>query len=237
MPTTPPAPLVAGVDGCRGGWLVVRGAAPPGSTPHPPEVVPTFAEVLARLRSRQLEVVAVDMPIGLSARGPRACDDEARRRLGPRRATVFATPPRPLLDAPTHAEAVRRGRALDGRGISVQAFNLLGRMAEIDTAVVPGDCARLVEAHPESGFAAMAGAPLRTSKRTEPGRRERLELLTREVGPVHALRGRPPEGAAVDDVLDAAANLWTARRWVAGVAEVLGDGSHDERGLPLRIVV
>lgn len=237
MPTSGPTPLVAGVDGCRGGWLVVSGATSPGSAPHPPEVVPRFATVLERLRSRELAVVAVDMPIGLSARGPRACDDEARRRLGPRRATVFPTPARPLLDAPTHAEAVRRGRALDGRGISVQAFNLLPRIAELDAAVHSDDCTRLVEAHPESGFAAMAGAPLRTSKRTEPGRRERLALVVRGVGPVEALGGRPPRGAAVDDVLDAAANLWTARRWFAGVAEVLGDGSHDERGFPLRIVV
>ena len=232
----PAAPPVAGVDGCRGGWLVVTAPCHHGP-PGPAEVVTDITVVLDRLRRGQLSAVAVDMPVGLVASGRRTCDDEARARLGPRHSTVFPTPPRPLLDAPDHAEAVRRGRALDGRGISIQAFNLLGRMAELDAAVRPDDCDRLVEAHPESGFATMAGAPLASSKRTAAGRAERRALLARHLGAEDALAGPPPPGSGADDVLDAAANAWTARRWLAGTALVLGDGSTDERGLPVRIVI
>jgi len=234
--TARPRPPVAGVDGCRSGWLVVTAPADAGP-PARPEVVDHIGVVLDRLRRGELSAVAVDMPIGLVAAGRRSCDDEARARLGARRASVFPTPPRPLLDAPDHAEAVRRGRALDGRGISIQAFNLLARMAEVDAVVRPEDCDRLVEAHPESGFATMAGAPLRSTKRTAAGRAERRTLLDRHLGAGDALEGRPPTGAAADDVLDAAANAWTARRWLAGTAVVLGDGSTDERGLPVRIVI
>ncbi|MCD9623610.1 DUF429 domain-containing protein [Rhabdothermincola salaria] len=235
MPVEAPAPI-AGVDGCRAGWVVVTAPAVHGP-PAEAEVVDHIGEVLDRLRRGDLSAVAVDMPIGLVASGRRACDDEARARLGARRSTVFPTPPRPLLDAPDHAEAVRRGRALDGRGISIQAFNLLGRMAELDVAVRPDDCDRLVEAHPESGFATMAGAPLASSKRTAAGRAERRALLARHLGAVDALDARPPTGSAADDVLDAAANAWTARRWLAGTAHVLGDGATDDRGLPVRIVI
>jgi predicted RNase H-like nuclease len=201
------------------------------------EVVTHVAPLVDRVRRGRLAVVAIDMPFGLAASGRRACDDEARRRLGPRRATVFPTPPRPLLGAATHAEAVRRGRALDGRGISVQAYNLLPRIAELDAALGPADAAAVVEAHPESGFAAMAGAPLTTSKRSPEGRRERVDLLVAHLADNAAVLTSRTRGAAVDDLLDAGANAWTARRWWAGTAEVLGDGSRDERGLPMRIVV
>jgi predicted RNase H-like nuclease len=53
------------------------------------EVISGFAEVLARLQTGSLAAVAVDIPIGLPATGPRSCDVEARQRLGPRRSSVF----------------------------------------------------------------------------------------------------------------------------------------------------
>lgn len=228
-------PLVAGVDGCRSGWVVVTAPAR-GAGAVEADLVTAVAEVLDRVRAGTLAAVAIDMPCGLAARGPRRCDEEARARLGPRRATVFPTPPRPLLGAASHADAVRIGRALDGRGISIQAFNLLPRIAELDAAITPDLCDRVLEAHPESAFAAMAGTPLASSKRTAEGRAERRSLLGRHLGPpIDALPERL-RGAAPDDVLDAAANVWTARRWLAGEAVVLGDGTLDERGLPMRIV-
>jgi predicted RNase H-like nuclease len=46
---------VAGVDGCRAGWVVVHG--------HRAVVRATFADVMAALPDDT--VVAVDMPIGL----------------------------------------------------------------------------------------------------------------------------------------------------------------------------
>jgi predicted RNase H-like nuclease len=228
--------MVAGVDGCRQGWVVVTAPAAVGPGPLEVEVVPDILEVLDRVRAGRLAVVAVDMPFGLAPAGPRACDGEARARLGRRRATVFPTPIRPLLAARDHPEAVRLGRSLDGRGISIQAFNLLPKIAELDAAIDPALCDRVVEAHPESCFAAMAGAPLTTNKRTPEGRAERLALLEEHVEAGVALDRRRP-GAAPDDVLDAAANVWSARRWLRGEADVLGDGRLDERGLPMRIVV
>jgi len=229
--------LVAGVDGCRAGWVVVV-ATPQAEGPLVSVTVEaTITGVVERVRRNELAVMAIDMPLGLAASGPRACDTTARRRLGARRSTVFPTPPRPLLHSPSHAEAVTRGRALDGRGISIQAFNLLPRMAELDAAVDPSMSDRIVEAHPESGFATMAGAPLRSSKKTVDGRAERLALLEGALSRDLSLLSARRAGAAIDDVLDAAANAWTARRWLAGAAIVLGDGTLDERGLPMRIVI
>lgn len=228
--------IVGGVDGCRTGWVLVTVDTADASV-QSVEVVARIAEVLDRVRNADLAATAIDMPMGLARCGARACDTEARARLGPRRSTVFPTPPRPLLHCASHTEAVAAGRALDGRGISIQAFNLLPRIAELDAAIDPDLCDRVVEAHPESGFAAVAGAPLGTKKRTAAGRTERRALLdgvfpggTRHLDP-------SAKGAAPDDVLDAAVNAWTALRWTSGEAIVLGDGAVDDHDLPMRIVV
>ena len=231
--------MVAGVDGCRGGWVVVTVLAEP-DRPSPVvavEVADRIAPVVERLRAGELAAVAIDMPMGLPPSGPRTCDVELRRRLGPRRSSVFPTPPRGLLGSATYDEAQRRSRAIDGKGLSKQAFNLLRRIAELDDAIEPSLADRLVEAHPESAFAELAGAPLADTKRTPAGRRVRLDLLgPRFPGSDEALSRRYP-GAAPDDVLDAAAIAWTAQRWVTGGALVFGDGSVDERGLPMRVAL
>jgi len=229
--------LVAGVDGCRSGWVVATTRA---SGPGPIlsiEVVAHIGEVFERVRAGELVAVGLDMPIGLPDAGRRACDDLTRARLGPRRSSVFPTPPRPVLGSADHAEALRRSRAIDGRGVSIQAFNLLAKIAEVDAAIDPALTAAVVEAHPESAFAELAGAPLLTTKRTAEGRAARLHLLAEPFPGSAALLTTRAPGAAADDVLDAAAAAWSARRWAAGTALVLGDGSVDAHGLPMRVAV
>lgn len=236
-PTPADGDLVAGVDGCRGGWVVATTAAAGPAPIMSIEVVGRIEVVLDRVRRGELVAVGLDIPIGLPDVGPRASDAMLRARLGPRRSSVFTTPPRPLLGCTDHAEAVALGRALDGRGISIQAFNLLPKIAEVDAAIEPALTDAVVEAHPESAFAELAGAPLGSTKRSAEGRAERLALLARPFPRSRAaLTGRLP-GAAGDDVLDAAAAAWSARRWAAGTAVVLTDGALDGRGLPMRVAV
>jgi predicted RNase H-like nuclease len=201
------------------------------------EVVEHIGVVLDRVRRGELAAVGLDMPIGLPDAGPRASDAMLRARLGPRRSSVFATPPRPLLACTNHAEAVALGRAIDGRGISIQAFNLLPKIAQVDAAIDPGLIETVVEAHPESAFAELAGTPLTTTKRTAEGRAERLALLARPFPRSRALLTTRLTGAAPDDVLDAAAAAWSARRWATGTSVVLTDGTLDARGLPMRVAV
>ena len=191
-------------------------------------VVRSVRELIAQTDRDELTAVAIDIPIGLPDRGRRACDVEARARLGPRRSSVFPAPVRAVLHCSTWDEANTRARAIDGRGLPRQAFNLLGKIAEVDALMSPRRQRRIVEAHPELSFASMSGAPLGHPKRSPAGRQERIDLV--RVAPA------PLSGAAPDDVLDAHAALWTARR-VAGGAEVrLGDGARDGRGLQMEIV-
>jgi predicted RNase H-like nuclease len=198
------------------------------------EVVRRLDAAIADVDAGRLAALAIDMPMGLPDDGPRACDLAARRRLGARRSSVFPTPVRTTLGAPTYAEALARSRAACGRGLSRQAFNLLAKMAEVDAAIRPDLQDRVVEAHPEMAFARLAGEPCSHPKRTTEGRAERLALL-RAAG-LGDLSARRLPGAAPDDVLDAAALTLTAARVRDGLAERLGDGARDARGLRMEIV-
>jgi predicted RNase H-like nuclease len=55
--------------------------------------------VVGALASGGIVAAGIDIPIGLTASGPRSCDLEARRLLGPRRSSVFPAPAREVLRA------------------------------------------------------------------------------------------------------------------------------------------
>jgi predicted RNase H-like nuclease len=78
-----------------------------------------------------------------------------------------------------------------------------------------------VEAHPELSFAAMAGAPLRDSKSTWAGAVRRRQLLMAQGIDLDGDLGLSGLRVGVDDVLDAAAVAWTARRVADGGARRL----------------
>ena len=61
--------LVAGVDGCRAGWVVVLADISEPQSIDAVVVVANFAAVLALTEA--CEAVVVDIPIGLSLRLPR----------------------------------------------------------------------------------------------------------------------------------------------------------------------
>jgi predicted RNase H-like nuclease len=224
---------VGGLDGCRGGWVLASGCVDQGA-PTTVEVISGFAEVLARMQIGSLAAVVVDIPIGLPATGSRLCDVEARRRLGLRRSSVFPAPLRALLEAVTWDEALAMSRRLAGRGISKQAYGIFAKVREVDRLITPALQDRLVEAHPELSLASLTGAPMAHPKRTPDGHAERLAALAGSFPDIGKHTTRRLQGAAPDDVLDAYALLWTARRWMRGEAVVLG-GGRDKRGLRMEI--
>jgi predicted RNase H-like nuclease len=168
-------------------------------------------------------VVGIDMPIGLPDHGaPRAAEALARRRLPPgRKSSVFPTPMRVAVAAPTWAEANALNRAACGRGLSHQAFGLTRKIAEVDAWVRSGPAVRVVEVHPEVSFAAIEPACVGPSKKTTAGREARIAALrTAGLDLPDVRRGAT---YAVDDLLDACAVAWTARRVALGRAVCLPD--------------
>jgi predicted RNase H-like nuclease len=203
---------VVGIDGCRGGWVGVvlsdEGTAAVSG--------PTVASIVEQVGP--VDAAGVDIPIGLPVGGARAADRAAQEFLGRRRSTVFSTPIRECLEAPTLAAAIALSRARTGAGISAQAYALRARILEV-AAWLPGAGVDLREVHPEVSFAVLSGGrPMAGSKRTWNGMQERLAALaTAGIGLPDRL-GRAGSVAGVDDVLDAAVVAWTARRIARGEA-------------------
>ncbi len=229
----PAEPIVAaGADGCRGGWLLAArlcGGAIEAA------VLPSFGCLLRRIAGAPL---AIDIPIGLPSSGARLSDSLARARLGPRRFSVFPAPVRPVLGAGSYTEACAIHRNTDGKAISVEAWNIVPKVAEVDALMTPALQAQVLEAHPELCFATMnGGTPAQFNKKTQPGRTERTCLLVRRLrGAAPVVAARPPRGAAPDDLLDALAVLWTAERYRLGRARPLTEcGARDAHGLRMAI--
>jgi len=224
---------VAGADGCRGGWLVA--VASSGRRALSAERLPDLEPVFARLAAGQLAALAVDIPIGLSGAGPRRCDAEARRLLGPRRSSVFPAPARAALGASCHAQASALNQQAGGKRLSLQSLSMLGRIGHVEHLVRRHPGQVVAECHPELSFCLMAGAPMAHPKRTAAGRTERLDALRAALDGIDAQASSPLFSAHPDDLLDAFACAWSAARLLAGEATVLG-GDLDPTGLPMRIV-
>jgi predicted RNase H-like nuclease len=185
--------------------------------------------------------IGVDIPIGLPDRGRRAVETEVRRHLPGRGSTVFPTPVRAVLAARDYAEACAISRErCDGRAISRQTWLITSKIAEVD-AVLAADPAldeRIAEAHPELAFATMNGGTPVPRKKSAEGAAARHRLLTEWLGGPVPLPVPRPAGVAADDLLDALACAWVARRWVRGTARVHQDlvRDRDRTGRPMRIV-
>ena len=202
-----------GVDGWKGGWIavVLRGGRFLAAAAE--------SELTALLlRFPSVAVVAVDMPIGFPTTDPRRADVHARTFVGERRSSVFPMLPEPVYETESYAEALEVCQRLWGRGLSKQSYALKAKILEVDSVVALDD--RLVESHPEVTFAAMAGEPLRWSKKSWNGQRLRERLLA-EGGIVLSDDLADAGNVPVDDLMDAAACAWSAERFRLGRSQTL----------------
>lgn len=246
----------AGVDGCRGGWICV---ARTGSEHPSVRVFARFEAILDAMPDAT--IIAVDMPVGLPercGRGGRGPESLVRPLLGARQSSVFSIPARaavlagagPFPDSASYVEghrracAVARGLSDPPRGVSIQAFGLFPKIAELDALLLARPQLRRIvhESHPELAFWRLnGGAPMALPKKIKgvvnpAGMEERRALLARCGLPASLLRATPPRGAGADDLLDACAMLVTAARIADGAARPFPDPPLDDgRGIPLAI--
>ena len=230
---------IAGADGCRAGWVVVQDSQSGLSLEW--RVVPSLKALFSAPNAPGL--LALDIPIGIPESGSRVCDVQARRLLGsPRGRSVFPAPIRPMLTASTHTEASAIGRAVEGRGLTIQAWGIVPKIQEVDEFVRtdPGIGDRVREVHPEVCFYFMGGRrPMAVGKKEAAGREERAALLRVHFGEAvdRGLADVSRLGCAADDLLDAFAGLWTARRIQAGTAVCIPDSvERDSHGLRMEMV-
>lgn len=206
--------LFVGADGYRDRWLAV---VIDETDVQDAFVERTAIDVLAAVPTAT--AFAFDIPLGLPDEGLRDADALARRLLARRGSSVFATFPRPVLESPTYQAALAAARELGLPGISRQSYGLRAKILELDE--VARDDERVIEAHPELSFFALAGdRACAYPKKSWNGLTERLTLLAS----AHLLVGETFPAirtAPADDVVDAAAAAWTARRYARGEAVAL----------------
>ena len=229
---------VIGVDGCKGGWIAVSWHDDPAEIPQA-QVVPRFEDVIAM----EADVIAVDIPIGLPdiAHNGRGCDGEARRRLRGKASSVFPAPARSTLLARDHGEAsaINRKFSDPSHGISAQAFNILAKISEVDALISPPLQTRVYEVHPELCFYKMNGDRSVIEKKREADGQEKRIALLREIGFPFDRMQHPAtlrRHWGLDDLIDACACAWSARRIRDGVnLRLLADPPLDGRGLRMEI--
>ncbi len=245
---------IAGVDGFRQGWIAAI-RFPDGAFAAQPFA--RFADLLAALDGDA--TIAVDMPIGLLDRnGPdgRGPEKPLKKHLGKMAPAVFPIPSRPaiyaapgpfsglpaILEGFKEACDVARQTSEPPKAFSLQAFGLFPKIRELD-ALLRADqtlAARVIESHPEAAFQRLnCERPLSFKKKAAgaAGIRERRNLLLAHSLPP-ALLDQSFPGVGMDDLLDAAALLFSAARFARGEAKPFPDPpGRDAFGLPVAIWV
>lgn len=228
---------LAGVDGCRGGWLAILEDTATHAISS--QVVASAAEAAALA-----DIVAIDMPIGLeSKKYGRDCDWAARKFIGPRFNSVFPAPIESVVFGIDIRTASADQRMIVGKGVSPPCIAIIPQIWEVNR-LLRGDQTlvnRVLEVHPEVSFRAMRGSHLEYPKRDLSGALLRLSLIRAAFGEnaFEPVRREQRRGQVEDDdILDAFAALWTARRIAAGTFQQLPEGptQYDAKGLPMRIV-
>ncbi len=236
---------VAGVDGCRAGW--VAAFISPDQEGVRLRVIERFTEIFAA--PEQPCIIAVDIPVGLPAcTGPRGRGPEraVRPLLGERQSSVFTVPSRPAIYALDYREACRVALETSDppKKVSKQLFMIAPKIREVDETLrnAPSLASRVFEVHPEVAFWRLNGnralpEPKKVKGRAcAPGLALRRRLLAQHGFSEAATEAAAPLGAAIGDVLDALACAAIARRLLAGLAVPFPDPPlRDEFGLPVAI--
>jgi predicted RNase H-like nuclease len=197
-----------GLDGFAKGWVVVLLDGDRRELSFHPDITDALR--------RWFDRAGIDIPIGMSDDGRRACDLLAREKLRPHSSRVFTGARRWLwqeFKEPDRAneEARRRGQSCASR----QLWHLGTKIMEVDAYVRAHPSLDIREVHPELVFLRLnRGRPL-PSKKSEKGLLLRQRLLRNAGFPdidEWATRGRVGTGAKPDDVLDACAVANAARQ-------------------------
>ena len=231
--------LYIGIDACKKGWFAVS----IGTNKHfKIGIFETIADFWNSLKSNAL--ILIDIPIGLPVGGKRQCDVEARRLLQKRAFSVFPVPCRQAIHATSYQKACKINQKILGVKLSVQTWNISGKIREVDDLLHKDKKARqcVRESHPEICFWALArGRPMAQYKKTERGFTERLNLL-KKINPATkfiidtALEDFPRKYLAKDDIIDAVALAVTASAGINALASIPENPPKDSMGLPMVIV-
>jgi predicted RNase H-like nuclease len=218
-----------GLDGFSRGWVAVH-------LDGDQQGIAFYADITEAL-SGGFDRAGIDIPIGMTEDGERACDVLAREKLRPHSSRVFTGARRWFWQDfsdpdQANAEALRRGQTRTSR----QLWHLGRKIMEVDAYLHAHPLIEICEVHPELVFLRLnANNPL-PPKKSEEGDALRRRLLKRQgFRDIDRWldRARIGTGAKRDDVLDACAVAIAARDPKGSLPE--GTPPLDMHDLPMQI--
>jgi predicted RNase H-like nuclease len=219
--------VALGLDGFSKGWVAVRWDGERGQV--------DFFRTIADALPIPFDRMGIDIPIGMTDDGKRACDLLAREKLRPHASRVFTGARRWVWENfsdPDEAnkECERRGQSK----VSRQLWHLGPKIMEVDAFLCAHRTLDVREVHPELVFLRLnANNPLPSKKSGEGDFLRRILLKRSGFREIDQWLGkaRIGTGAKRDDVLDACAVAIAAREPAGSV----GSPSPDAQGLPMQI--
>ena len=201
--------------------------------PTEPEVFATFAEILDYRPT--YDVIAIHCHLSFPEEdtpGGRTCDKLARQLLGwPRSGAIGSPPSRRYLrtgDLDAHA----------AKGLNPFNARLMRRFAEVAEEMQPYRQRQVFEVHPELSFYQLNDdRPMQHSKYTDEGVAERRALVEARIPGVDVVLEASLPGISPRHLLDATADMVTARRIAARAVDRLPeDPEWDEQGVRMELL-
>ena len=220
----------AGIDGCRGGWIVAY------TDQH--SIVVNWIGSLYELKELGIRSCLIDMPIGLSAE--RHIDQDLRQVLKPvRHHSVFSTPVRAAVYSDEYVLAKSINKEATGKSISIQSWNICPKIKEVDQFIQDtSNDFTAIESHPEYCFYRLnQNKHLQHKKSTPAGVDERIKLLHTYKAEYTkafelALKSFPRKAVKADDILDALCLHLTGQH---ELGYIKNEPIKDEKGITMQI--
>ena len=228
---------VAGLDGCPAGWLIFYGY----DNEFDFQLISSIEEATPIFE--ECRNIFIDIPIGLSSKAyQRQVEGQMRKLLQGRSSTIFTPPCREAVQCNDYTAANKVNRQVTGKGLSVQAFNISKKIAEVDNFLRTKRDFSLQESHPEICFKILKGKVLGTKKNTMEGQQERRDVIASispdlDLSVEKALGQYPKKQVRPDDIIDAAILCLSAQIGLAFNTLTWKDIHHiDENGICITIV-
>jgi len=214
-------PLIIGIDGCKSGWFSVWENQ--DKSIHS-SVFSNLNELKNFFKNESQLIVGIDMPVVLSEVIPRQADQLARKLLSKKASSVFTAPTPEMLDQPNYEKASLVSKKHFGKSMSLQSWYLFPKIKDVQTMIHHEDM-QIYEIHPELSFRAMNNEQvILESKKSPEGFAIRNSLLSMhfENFIFEEIRRQYARKDVMDnDILDALAVLWSAKRIQSNQASFL----------------
>ena len=213
--------LIIGIDGCKSGWFSIWENQ--DKSIHS-SVFSNLNELKNFFKNESRLILGIDMPVVLSEVIPRQADQLARKLLSKKASSVFTAPTPEMLDQPNYEKASLVSKRLFGKSMSLQSWYLFPKIKDVQTMIHHEDM-QIYEIHPELSFRAMNNEQvILESKKTHEGFALRNALLSMHFKNFifEDIRNQHARKDVMDnDILDALAVLWSAKRIQSNQASYL----------------